>query len=89
MEMFDVSKKESSVVEEPEYIDRGEYNKEFLQLMHFEKNTKNAKASKISQSEAIEMLLDEREKVMEEATMKNPLNVFYKKEIKHREQERR
>ena len=46
--MMDISKRETDIIEEPEYIDRGEYNKEFIQLMHFENTTKNAKTSKIS-----------------------------------------
>jgi hypothetical protein len=31
-----------------EFIDKGEFNKEFLQIMHFENETKNMKTSKIS-----------------------------------------
>ena len=46
--------------------------------MHFENTTKNAKSSKISQDQAIGMIMNEKDCNVCESTMKNPLNVFYR-----------
>lgn len=47
---------------EDEYFDKGEFNKDFLRLMHFRAQLKNTKMSKITQAETIAILMKNLDK---------------------------